>query len=192
MATQSEPMSQDTKIIIVILLLIFFYPLGLIFMWLWMKEWPTWAKLLISLPVALGILAMLLLMFAVVFGISTGHFMERSSNWKNYRYLQPYMIVSPSPIPSSVSVSSLSKAEEKQLYTAAREFIKKNSDPKLQFDLDLVKVVGNKYALLKVIPLNMEIDSSQVIMQKVNGVWVAQTFGTSFPEWYQKVPELFS
>lgn len=48
--------SNDTKIIIVILLLLFAYPLGLIFMWGWMKNWPIWLKVVLSVPLILAIL----------------------------------------------------------------------------------------------------------------------------------------
>lgn len=53
----SSDMSSDAKLIIVLLLLLFFYPLGLVFMWLWMKKWPTWLKVVITLPIIIGILA---------------------------------------------------------------------------------------------------------------------------------------
>lgn len=56
--TETEGMSYDTKTIIVILLLVFVYPLGLVFMLMWMK-WPTWVKVLIALPVGLIVLAFL-------------------------------------------------------------------------------------------------------------------------------------
>ncbi len=51
----STDLSYETKLTIVVLLLLFFYPLGLIFMWAWMRSWPTWLKLLLSIPVAIGL-----------------------------------------------------------------------------------------------------------------------------------------
>lgn len=48
-------LSYDTKLIIVLLLLVFVYPLGIIFMWVWMKNWPVWLKILIMLPLLLGL-----------------------------------------------------------------------------------------------------------------------------------------
>lgn len=45
--SHEEGMSYSTKKIIVILLLIFFYPLGLLFMFVWMK-WPKWVKFLLT------------------------------------------------------------------------------------------------------------------------------------------------
>jgi hypothetical protein len=51
--------SEDTKTIIVVLLLIFAYPVGLVFMFLWMK-WQTWVKVLVLTPIFLSILAFLM------------------------------------------------------------------------------------------------------------------------------------
>lgn len=51
----ASEMSTDTKTIIVVLLLIFVYPIGVIFMWIWMKWWPTWVKILLTLPIILCI-----------------------------------------------------------------------------------------------------------------------------------------
>ena len=53
--TASPTGSYDTQIIITVLLLLFVYPLGLIFMWAWMKNWPTWVKVVISLPFLFGL-----------------------------------------------------------------------------------------------------------------------------------------
>ena len=53
--TQENELSYDIKFLLVILLLFVMYPVGLILMWVWMPHWPTWLKLLISLPVLLGI-----------------------------------------------------------------------------------------------------------------------------------------
>lgn len=55
-AYESE-LSYETRVIVVILLLLFVYPIGLICMWAWMRNWPLWLKLLISLPLFLGVLA---------------------------------------------------------------------------------------------------------------------------------------
>ena len=32
------------------------YPVGIITMWLWMKDWPKWLKVVITLPFALALL----------------------------------------------------------------------------------------------------------------------------------------
>lgn len=54
----ASEMSADTKTIIVVLLLIFIYPLGALFMWIWMKWWPMWVRILLTLPFILGILCL--------------------------------------------------------------------------------------------------------------------------------------
>ena len=45
----------DNKTLIAILLLFFLYPIGLIFMWFWPK-WPLWLKIVLSLPILLGLI----------------------------------------------------------------------------------------------------------------------------------------
>jgi len=42
-------LSNDTKAIITILLILFLPPVGVIVMWAWMKSWPTWLKILLTL-----------------------------------------------------------------------------------------------------------------------------------------------
>ncbi len=46
----SSGTSEDTKTIVTVLLLLFVFPLGLVLMWFWTK-WPSWIKLLISVPI---------------------------------------------------------------------------------------------------------------------------------------------
>lgn len=60
MATKNnqQETSADTKTIVTVLLLIFFFPIGLILMWFWTK-WPTWVKVVVSLPIVLGAIAVL-------------------------------------------------------------------------------------------------------------------------------------
>lgn len=58
----NEP-SEDTKIIIVILLLLFLYPAGIVMMWVWMKNWPKWLKILLTVPML--IVPFLLVLFIV-------------------------------------------------------------------------------------------------------------------------------
>lgn len=60
-----DEISYETKLTIVILLLLFVYPLGLVFMWFWMRNWPLWLKILISLPIVIGILGILFGIFAI-------------------------------------------------------------------------------------------------------------------------------
>ncbi len=62
----SQDMSHDTKTLIVILLLVFAYGIGLIFMWWWMKTWPNWLKILLTLPIFASILLAVFIIFVVV------------------------------------------------------------------------------------------------------------------------------
>lgn len=50
-----QEISYDIKLLLVLVLLFVLYPIGLIFMFKWMK-WPTWVKLIIAFPVLLIIL----------------------------------------------------------------------------------------------------------------------------------------
>lgn len=60
--TQSKGMSDDTKTLITVLLLIFVNPIGVVFMWVWMK-WQSWIKILITV----GSLLLLLISFFIFF-----------------------------------------------------------------------------------------------------------------------------
>lgn len=44
---------------------------------------------------------------------------------------------------------------------------------------------------VEIIPKNPPTDESAVVLEKVKGQWFARSFGTIFPEWEEKVPELF-
>jgi uncharacterized membrane protein (DUF485 family) len=72
----SSEMSNDTKIIVVVLLLLFLYPIGIIFMWVWMKSWPVWAKILISIPFIFGIVC-------IIFGFTIIGWFIRNGNRYN-------------------------------------------------------------------------------------------------------------
>jgi len=62
-AEHQDGMTDDTKSAVVALLLVWFYPIGLIFMFIiWMK-WPVWAKILILLPLLFSVL-----IFVLIFG----------------------------------------------------------------------------------------------------------------------------
>ena len=63
--TSSMGPSYDTQMIVTILLLIFIYPVGLIFMWAWMRTWPIWIKIIISLPLIISVFFVMLVLFAV-------------------------------------------------------------------------------------------------------------------------------
>ncbi len=61
----NQGMSYQTKTIIVVLLLLFAYPLGVIFMFLWMK-WPKWVKILITLGLFIIALPIIGIIAAVI------------------------------------------------------------------------------------------------------------------------------
>ncbi|HSW87639.1 MAG TPA: hypothetical protein VLG12_00580 [Candidatus Saccharimonadales bacterium] len=106
----ASEMTTDTKTIIVVLLLIFIYPLGAIFMWVWMKWWPMWVRILLTIPFILGILAM-------IFGLLMAGFIVRSAvSQQEHMNTNPYqrrmyapqrspnrMYISPTPSPVSYS-----------------------------------------------------------------------------------------
>lgn len=72
----------------------------------------------------------------------------------------------------------------------ARLYIKEHSVPGLEFDVELVRLLDT-WALVKAVPLGMDIDNVMVILEKSNGKWEPRDIGTAFPQWYEKVPELF-
>lgn len=80
--------------------------------------------------------------------------------------------------------------EPSAILAAAHSYVSKNSAPGLQFTLTFKKQVGN-YAMVYVEPEPGTADSAGVILEKISGQWVGQTMGTIFPEWEEKVPELF-
>lgn len=85
---------------------------------------------------------------------------------------------------------SLPNSEKEQMYLAAQSYIKANSVANLEFELKIIKIV-NQWALLEAIPKDKATDNAGVIMEKVNNQWIPRAFGTIFPEWEKKVPELF-
>lgn len=63
--TSSHGPTYDTLMIVTILLLLFVYPIGIIFMWAWMKTWPTWLKAVISAPFIIAITFLIIVSFIV-------------------------------------------------------------------------------------------------------------------------------
>lgn len=71
--------SPSTKKWLTIAALIFTYPLGLILMWGWMKQWATWLKVLLTLPI-LGIPSLL---FAIsLLAVNPGRQFQYTNNTK--------------------------------------------------------------------------------------------------------------
>lgn len=61
----------NSKSIIAIVLLLFLYPIGLIVMW-FMTSWPKWVKILLTLPIFLGIAVGVLAAFGI-YQVSRGN-----------------------------------------------------------------------------------------------------------------------
>lgn len=81
--SSSQGASYDTMMIITILLLLFVYPLGLVFMWALMRTWPTWLKIVITLPLLIALFFTALVVFVV--GQSVRHI-----DWNKVRMQQQY------------------------------------------------------------------------------------------------------
>ncbi len=74
----------DTQMVITILLLLFVYPLGLIFMWAWMRNWPVWLKIVISLPFVIALFFIGLMLLIVGSLVRNGRF-DRMMQQQEYR-----------------------------------------------------------------------------------------------------------
>ena len=114
----SGDLSYETKLVIVVLLLLFFYPLGLVFMWIWMKDWPTWLKIIISLPLAFGIAAFFIGMFVVALFIRHAVTSQDFQNSLKQRYEKQYMNyqLSTTPTPSMIPLESPTPSQNTQSY----------------------------------------------------------------------------
>lgn len=72
-STQQNSAGPDhqTKLIIVVVTLVFVFPVGIVLMWLWMKDWPNWAKIVLTLPVILSIIAIVGIFFVMILALNT-------------------------------------------------------------------------------------------------------------------------
>jgi len=100
--TSSMGSTYDTQMIITILLLLFVYPIGLLFMWVWMK-WPVWLKLVISIPFILAIVLIALMLFAAGSFIRNGRFeqMMRDQQYRQMMQQRQEQIWQISPTPTT-------------------------------------------------------------------------------------------
>lgn len=113
--TTSDSLSYETKTIIVILSLFFFWPAGIILMWLWMHTWPAWVKILVTLPIVLGALFMIALVvflfFMLIFVGShhnrhdyyEGYPAQQNMQWETYQEEYP---ASPSAVLPTIKPAS--------------------------------------------------------------------------------------
>lgn len=116
---------------------------------------------------------------------------EKKEEWKEgaIEYKPKKSSPSPKPKPTSTPVQK-SQSDEEGIWEAVYDYAPSidMETPSIDFKLD--KIVGN-YALVQVIPVGVEAEGAALVLEKVNGRWVVQAFGTIFPEWQEKVPELF-
>lgn len=56
----------DAKTIIVTLCLLFIYPFGIILMWIWMVTWNWWLRLIITIPLLLGIVCVFVIRYTLI------------------------------------------------------------------------------------------------------------------------------
>lgn len=80
-------------------------------------------------------------------------------------------------------------AEDQQLLTEARRFVDKNSTPGIKYKLKIGKKTG-RWAMIEVVPAG-DSEGAGVLMEKVDGRWIAREMGTDFSGWEAKAPELF-
>ena len=73
-STSNSEISYDTQMIVTVLLLIFVYPLGVIFMWAWMRNWPVWLKIIITLPVFMFLLCVFFIMFILIRAVDNANY----------------------------------------------------------------------------------------------------------------------
>lgn len=83
------------------------------------------------------------------------------------------------------------------IFNAADEYMasRQNNTDKFRhrYSFSLIKQIGD-YALLDIVPQSIDLISNpdKLVMEKANGVWEGRAIGQSFPDWEQKVPELFN
>lgn len=114
----SEDLSYETKLVIVVLLLLFFYPLGLVFMWMWMRNWPTWLKVIISLPLVMGFVAFFIGIFIAATLIRHAVTSQDFQNSLKQRYEKQYMNyqLTTTPEPSITPLESPTPSESLPSY----------------------------------------------------------------------------
>jgi|TARA_Y100000031_G_scaffold153457_1_gene198726 hypothetical protein len=91
---------------------------------------------------------------------------------------------------AEISKNDYVQTEQEKMFATAREYIAQYSTPGMKVDLKISRQL-DKRVLLNVVPVNIETDEAGVIMEKVGNTWEGRAFGTIFPEWEEKVPDLF-
>jgi len=101
-------------------------------------------------------------------------------NWLFYKEIN---------LPATEKTKPESKSDEESIWEAVYDYAPRIDMMASSVDFELDKIVGN-YALVQVIPEG-NIEGAALILEKISGTWVVQDFGTVFPEWQEKAPELF-
>lgn len=92
---------------------------------------------------------------------------------------------------ATVAVATVTVADDRsQIMEISDRLARGWNIPNLKYDIEIKKRVGD-YALVFVIPTNQTLDPLQIILAKENGTWVYKDMGSTFPDWEEKVPELF-
>lgn len=94
----------DPRTIIVVLALVLFYPVGVILMWWWMKTWPLWIKILISL-VLLALFIIFLLPIFLVFFLPKNS-LHKTSMQENNSIVSPTLPAAKNSVGNSGTVCS--------------------------------------------------------------------------------------
>lgn len=151
---QQSGMSESTKTMITVLLLVFAFPIGIIFMWIWMRNWPTWAKVAITLPFAIAVI-LIVISGIIVFGIKpAGQFPKvNNANTSQTSLIRPSDSQVPIPADNKVAIDAETDRAKRQQKLSAR------------LDLELshigyTPITGTMYEL--------KIPSSYTIPTKIN------------------------
>jgi len=59
--------SEDTKTLVTVILLLAAYPIGVVVMYFWMRNWAKWVKSLIALPLIIGFILLILAFLISIF-----------------------------------------------------------------------------------------------------------------------------
>lgn len=84
---------------------------------------------------------------------------------------------------------NLSEQDLVEVKGVAVDFIEKNSSENLEFSINLNQIFID-WIHLRIIPENTDLDESQMYLHRINNEWIVEGFGTSFPELFERYPEI--
>lgn len=88
----------------------------------------------------------------------------------------------------TVSPMVATTSEIDEILAEAHYYVNMHTD-QMDFNLKITKKLAD-YALVQVIPKE-DTEGAAVVLEKIDNHWVAQEMGTTFPQWEERVPELF-